>query len=99
MYLATCREIHTCSFGSFSIISLTPFIKKPASLGDLSIFMIFKSSFGYTNVVIPDPNIFLWIAASVVDTAIKTLLANNGLSTFSIKDKPVLSNGPKNPPT
>ena len=42
------------------------------------------------NAVVPDPNIFLGIAASVVDAAavnpngIKTLLAN-GLSTFSLK--------------
>ena len=50
---------------------------------------------------------FLWIAASVADTAavnpngIKMLLAN-GLSTFHIKGKLVFSNGlkslPKNPP-
>ena len=55
----------------------------------------------------PDPNIFLWIAASVADAAavnhngIKTLLAN-GLSTFPIKSNPVFNNGPrslpKNPP-
>ena len=53
-----------------------------------------------------DPNIFLWIAASVADTAlnlngIKTLLAN-GFSTFFIKGNPVFSYGlkslPKNPP-
>ena len=47
----------------------------------------FISSFEFINVVIPDPNIFLWIATSVADDAavnpngIKTLLAN-GLSTF-----------------
>ena len=51
----------------------------------------------------PDPNIFLWIAASVVDAAaanpngIITLLAN-GLSAFPIKSNPVLSNGPKSLP-
>ena len=56
---------------------------------------------------VPDPNIFLWIAASVANAAavnangIKTLSAN-GLSTFLIKGNPVFSNGlkilPKNPP-
>ena len=55
----------------------------------------------------PDPNIFLWIAASVADAGsvnpngIKTLLAN-GLSTFPLEGNPVFSNGPKmlpeNPP-
>ena len=51
----------------------------------------------------PDPNIFLWIAASVVDAAainpngIKTLLAN-GLVTFPIKGNPGFSNGPKSLP-
>ena len=55
----------------------------------------------------PDPNIFLWIPASVADAAavnineIKALLAN-GLSTFFIKGNLVFSNGPrslpKNPP-
>ena len=43
----------------------------------------------------PDPNIFLWIAASVAAAAVnlngKTHLAN-GLTTFFIKRKPVLSN-------
>ena len=61
------------------------------------------SSFEIISVVIPDPNIFSWIAASVADAAavnpngIKTLLANR-LSTFPIKCKPVFSNGPKSPP-
>ena len=51
----------------------------------------------------PDPNIFLLIAVSVADAAavnlngIKTLLANV-LSTFPIKDNPVLINDPKNLP-
>ena len=49
--------------------------------------------------VLPDPNIFLWIAASVADTAainpngIKTLLAN-GVSIYLIKGKSVFSNSP-----
>ena len=51
----------------------------------------------------PDPNIFLRIAASVADTAavnfngIKTLLAN-GLSAFPIKCNSVFGNGPKSLP-
>ena len=53
-----------------------------------------------TNVVVPDPNIFLLIAASVADAAavnpngIKSYLAN-GLSTFPIRRKSVFGNGPK----
>ena len=59
------------------------------------------------NVVLPEPNIFLRIAASVADAAavnpngIKMLLAN-GVSTFSINDALIFSNGSKylrrNPP-
>ena len=51
----------------------------------------------------PDPNILLWITASVGDVAavnpnvIKTLLGN-GLSTFSIKGNPDFSNGSKSLP-
>ena len=54
-------------------------------------------------VVVPDPNIFLWTAASVAaapavnPTDIKTLLANH-LSTFPIKGNPVSRNGPKRLP-
>ena len=74
------------------------------------IFMIsFISSFEIINIVVcevkskgrPDPNIFLWIAASVADAAavvdrngIKTLLGN-GFSTFPINGNPVFSNGRK----
>ena len=65
-------------------------------------------SFEIINVVISDPNIFLWITASIATVAaavnpncIKKLLAN-GLSIFFIKGNPVISNGPnilpKNPP-
>ena len=32
--------------------------------------MSFKSSFEFINVVIPDPKVFLWIAASVADAAV-----------------------------
>ena len=56
--------------------------------------------FEITDVVIADPNVFLWIAGYVADAAvintngIKTLLAN-GLSLFPIKDNPFFSNGPE----
>ena len=58
----------------------------------------FTSSLEIINVVVPRPNIFLWIVASVADAAavnpngIKTLLAND-FSTFSIKGNPIFSNG------
>ena len=67
----------------------------------MTIFMIsFIFSLEIINVVLPDPNIFLWIAASVADATavkpngIKTLLAN-GLSAFPIKGNPGFSNGLK----
>ena len=49
----------------------------------------------FEKVAVPDPNIFLWVAASVVDPdavnsyGIKTLLAN-GFSTVPTKDKSFL---------
>ena len=65
---------------------------------DLTNFTIsFILSFEIINVVLPDPNIFLWIAASVAyatavnPNSIKTLLTN-GLSTFFIKDDLVFIN-------
>ena len=97
-----------CSFASFLIVSLSPFIIKPDSSS-------YICSFETINVVTceakhegwPDQNIFLWIAASVADVAavnpngIKMLLANS-LSKFHIKGNPVFSSGPtnlpKNPP-
>ena len=64
------------------------FINKTDFSRELTILMTsFISSFEIINVVIPDPNIFLYIAASVPDAAainpngIKTLLAN-GFNTF-----------------
>ena len=53
------------------------------------IFMIFFiSSFEIINVLMADPSILLWIAASdaVNPNGIKTLLVN-GSSTFSVKGK------------
>ena len=60
----------------------------------------FISSFEVINVVVPDPNIFLWIAATVAAAAvnpkgIKAILAN-GLNTFPIQGDPVFSSGRKN---
>ena len=60
----------------------------------------FISSLEIIVIVIPDPNIFLWIAVSVADAAavnsngIKTLLAS-GLRIFIIENDQVFSNGPK----
>ena len=74
------------------------------SARDLTIFMIsFISSFEIISVVIPDPKILFWIAASVADTdavnpnGIKTILAN-GLSILLIKGEPIFSSGPKSLP-
>ena len=61
------------------------------------------SSLEIISVVKLDPNIFLWIAASVANAAAvnpngsKTLLANS-LSTFPVKGNPVFNNGPKSLP-
>ena len=85
-----------------------PFINKPDSSSDVTIFRIsFISSLDIINIAVPDPKIFLWIAASIADAAavnpngIKTLLTNR-FNTFFIKGNPVFSNGskslPKNPP-
>ena len=68
-----------CSFASFLTVSLTPFINKPDSSSDLTVFIIsFISLFEIINVITPDPNIFLWTAASVAvavnPNGIKTLL-------------------------
>ena len=60
------------------------------------------SSLKIISVVKQDQSIFLWIDASVVDTAInsngiKRLLANV-LSTFPLNDNPIFNNGPKSLP-
>ena len=67
--------------------------------------MSFIYSFEFNIVVLPDPKIFLWIAASVADAAvvnfngIQTLLGND-LSIFFIKSSPIFSRKslPKNLP-
>ena len=92
------------SFTAFLIVLLTPVISEPDSSTDLTIFIIsFTYPFKIINIVLSDPNIFLWIAASGAAAAafnpncIKTLLAN-GLSEFPSKDNPVFSNVPKTLP-
>ena len=58
----------------------------------------FKSSFENTNVVLPNPNIFLWMAGSVADTAAinsNGSLANVQKSPCFIKGDPIFSNGPR----
>ena len=57
-------------FASFLIVLLTLFTKNPLSLRDSTIFMIsFISSLEIIHVGIPDPNIFLRVAASVANAA------------------------------
>ena len=61
------------------------------------------SSFEINNVIVTDPNIFWWIAASVADAAavnpnsMKALLAKD-LNSFFIKGNPDFSIGPKSQP-
>ena len=100
----TPRNQPFCYFVLFLIVSLTLFINKPDSLSYWTIFMAsFIASFEIIIVSLLDPNIVLWIAASVANAAavnsndIKTLLAN-GLNMFFIKDNPNSSNGPKDLP-
>ena len=48
-----------CSFASFLIVLLTPFISKPDYSRDLIIFMIsFISSFEIINIAVPYPKTF-----------------------------------------
>ena len=91
-----------CSFASFLILSLTHFINKPDSY--LTIFIIsFIWLLEIINFVLPDPNINLWIAASVADAVavnpngIKTALTYC-FSKFFFKGNPAFSNGPKSLP-
>ena len=101
MYVVTYWKIHL-------FVLLLHFINKQGSSIDLFFFMIsFKFSFENANVVL-DPNIFLWITASVADAVtvnsngVKILL-DNALIILFIKDNRVFSNGPKgipkNPPS
>ena len=78
---------------------LTHFINKPGSYLTISIIS-FICSLEIINFVLPDPNIYLWIAVSVADAVavnpngIKASLAN-GFNKFYIKGNPAFSNGPK----
>ena len=74
------RNLHFYYFGSFVIVWLRPFISNSDSLIDLIISMVsFISSLEIVSVVLPDPNIFRWRAASVVDAA---AFNPNGLKTL-----------------
>ena len=84
------RNLSFCSFASFLIVSLTPFINKPDSLRGLTFSMISSIlSFEIINVAISDVKNFFWKAASVAEAAdvnpngTRALLAN-GLSKFPI---------------
>ena len=94
------RNPPLCFFTSFLIVSPTSFINKLNYSSDLIVFMI---SFKTINVVVPDLNIFLWIAASVAAATVNPndikMLSANGVSVFFIKGNPVFSNGPKCLPT
>ena len=80
-----------CSYGSFLIVSLRPFINNPDYSRDSIIFMTsFITSLEIINIVVPDLD-------AVNPNGTKTLLAN-GSGTFLIKGNPVFSNGPKNLP-
>ena len=80
MYLITYWENHLFfSLASFLIVSLIPFINKPDSSRNLTVFMIsLIFSLEIINFVIPDPNIFCWIATSVADAG---SVKPNGIKT------------------
>ena len=84
------RNLHFCSFASFLIVSLTPFVNKPDYFRDLTIFIISSiTSFELIKVVIQDHQIFYVFqsflctppTAAVNLNGIKTLLGNS-LSIF-----------------
>ena len=87
---------------SFLIVSLIPSIINTDPLSYLLVFLIsFISSLKVITFEKPDPNILLWIAASVAGAAtaanpngIKTPLTN-GLIIFPIKSNPLFSNDHK----
>ena len=81
-----------CSFASFSIVLMTPFINEPESSSNSSIFMIASISlFKIINVIL-DPEILPRIAASVTNAAavnpncIRTHFTN-GVNSFSNNGK------------
>ena len=80
------------------------FINNSDSWADLTIFIIsLISLLEIINLVVPDSNIFSWIAALVAvaaavnPNAIKMLLAN-GLVSFLITGNPIFSSGPESLP-
>ena len=102
------RDLPLRSFASFLIVFVTPWIYKPDSLRDSTIFIIFISSLEIISAVAgstkskgrTDPKIFIQIAPSVSDPAASKpneniILLVNGLRTLFIKSKPVFSNGPR----
>ena len=102
------RDLPLRSFASFLIAFVTPWIYKPDSLRDLTIFIILIFSFEIISAVVrsakskrrTDPKIFIQIAPPVVDPAASKPIENrillvNGLRTLFIKSKPVFSNGPR----
>ena len=52
------RNPSFCSFATFSIVSLTPFINKPDYSTDLTLFIYSVSSFEIINVAVPKPTFF-----------------------------------------
>ena len=90
------RNLPPCSFASFLIVWLTPFINKPNSIRDLTIFMISPIS-SFKIIIINIIKIINIINVCTLWWCYWMLLAND-LSTFFIKGKPIFSNGPKSPP-
>ena len=85
------------SFVSSFIVSLTPFNSMPESSSDLAIFkMSFISPFEIIKVVVPDPSIFLFTAASVADAAAVSPSIPKGLITLFNNSNPDFNNGAKN---
>ena len=89
-----------CSFVSFSIVLVIPFMKILESLIARTIFIIsFISSFEITKVVVPETCVFFAIpastteAAAVISNRVKLFFAN-GTNTF-INGPAILLNNPK----
>ena len=110
---STSRNPPLCSFVSFGIVRVTPFINTPESSRDFTMYFI--SSINNIRVVVPKPKvtvaqdrkIYLWIIESATDAAavninsMKTLSAN-AFITFIINSKLTIINGrrrlPRNGP-
>ena len=90
------RNPPLCSYALFLILSLTPFICKPDSSGDLTIFIISSiSSLEIINDVMPDLKMFFLIAAidagaAVVNPKGSTKTLANSVSTLFINSKPAV---------